>query len=144
MQPMRPEIGKIMTLGACHISRHTGEMLDREPDANVLGLSVYPKTGDGESYGWYIYLPSAGQSPGRIPSDLGACLQLADGLGCGILCLDRDGPELEYMQRFSWDDPVCYHVFADGYCAEREKMDEQEIEAAEARHGKLLFMTEKC
>ena len=101
---MQPETAKIMTIGTCHISKATAAMLDREPDANVLCLSVYPKTGSGEAYGWYVYLPQGGSSSERIPADLGACLQLAAALDCAILCLDCDGPELTYLKRYSWDE----------------------------------------
>lgn len=96
-----PEIGSMLTLSTAHISERTADMLAREPDSDFMGLSVYDKSiGDGESYGWFIYLPERYNS--GIPDDLRRCLERARALGCGILCLDQDGPLDPDLSVYDW------------------------------------------
>lgn len=95
---MTPEITKMMTLSTGHVKYNTAQMLDAEPDANALGLSVYPKTCDGESVGWFIYLPETIQN--GVPEDLTRAIRYAMCEGCGVLCLDADGPESPSLQSY--------------------------------------------
>lgn len=97
----KPEITKVLTLSSGHISETTAEKLDREPELDAMGLSVYSKSiGDGESYGWLIYL--TGDTPDNAPDDLRRCIEAAKALGCGILCLDSDGPEYPGLETYDW------------------------------------------
>ena len=96
------EISKMLTLGTMHIRPETGDMLDREAEDNALGLSVYPKTGSGERFGWFIYLPRTLRTDG-LPKDLLRCMALAMDLDCAVLCLDADGPEQPYLETYDWD-----------------------------------------
>lgn len=86
------EITKMLTLSTAHIRPETANLLETEPETNHMCLSVYQKLADGESCGWFIYLGRPGTAR-HIPADLHACMRLARSNDCGILCLDRDGPE---------------------------------------------------
>lgn len=97
------EITKMLTLSTAHISESTSEWLSLEPETNHLGLSVYEKTGSGESYGWFIYLTKGAESGKNIPDDLKRCMQLARDMDAGVLCLDCDGPVLDYLPQYEWD-----------------------------------------
>lgn len=98
----RPEISSMLTLSSGHISGETAEKLEREGELNAMGLSVYPKANsDGESFGWYVYIPGDYTGP-CIPGDLKRCLAKAHSLGCGILCLDSDGPEDPSLDTYDW------------------------------------------
>ena len=99
---MTPEITKMLTLSTAHIDRDTAQALDEEPELDALGLSVYDKSaGEGESYGWFIYLPE--EIRPDIPECLRAALERAKELGCGVLCLDHDGPEDPGLETYDWD-----------------------------------------
>ena len=46
-------------------------MLDDEPEQNNMGLSVYTKSAvDGETFGWFIYIPEDLTKHPGIPDDL--------------------------------------------------------------------------
>lgn len=97
----KPEVSRMLTLSSGHISEEAANMLDSEPDTNHMGLSVYGKSSDGgESYGWFIYLP--GETPAAVPDCLKRCIETARSLGCGILCLDPDGPEYPGLETYDW------------------------------------------
>lgn len=104
----KPEISKILTVSTGHIAQGTLELLEQEPEANNMGLSVYQK---GE-FGYFIYLPdphdaSANRtSPGgrtqfgfdgAVPDDLQKILQYCQDLGCSVLCFDCDAERIPYL-----------------------------------------------
>lgn len=105
------EITKMLSLSTAHISKATSEKLKTEQDTNAMGLTLYEKTGSGESYGWFLYLDATqpcGYSKeavenGLIPKDLAACMALTNDTGCTILCLDCDAPIVPYLKQFDWD-----------------------------------------
>ena len=37
-----------------------------------------------------------------IPDDLRRCLAIAQNHGCGVLCLDTDGPENPALKSYDW------------------------------------------
>lgn len=97
-----PEASRMLTLSTAHISGDTAGKLEREPELNAMGISVYTKSaGEGEGYGWFVYLPSD-VTDKRIPPDLKRCLARARALGCSVLCLDCDGPEDPGLEKFDW------------------------------------------
>lgn len=96
------EISKILTLGTAHITEKTADMLAQESELNVMRLTVYNKWSDSEEYGWFIYLNDDPKDNGPIPRDLAACIKLAKDNGCGILCLDCEGPTIPILKTFSW------------------------------------------
>lgn len=101
LEQPKPEISRILTLSSAHVTEKAAEMLEREPDLNAMGLSVYEKSAkDGEAYGWYVYLP--GETQASVPDCLRRCIETARGLGCGILCLDSDGPEYPGLETYDW------------------------------------------
>ena len=95
------EIGRMVTLSTGHITNETAEKLDRDPDTNEIGLSVYPKADSGENVGWFIYLSEA--IPGSCPDDLKTVLEYASKHGCGMVCLDCDGPVIEALPAYDWE-----------------------------------------
>lgn len=88
------QLSFMLTLSTAHICPDTAELLDAEAlDSNHLQyLPVYSK----DEYGWFIYLSSyhLADKP-QVPEDLRACIEYAQNLGCEILCLDRDGEQVE-------------------------------------------------
>lgn len=99
----KPETSRMMTLGTNHINKDTAAMLDDEPEQNNMGLSVYTKsTADGETFGWFIYIPEDLTKHPGIPDDLRRCLAIAQNHGCGVLCLDTDGPENPALKSYDW------------------------------------------
>lgn len=105
------EITKMLTLSTAHIRQETADRINEEADSNAMGLTVYPKAGSGEEYGWFIFLAPEQKEEYRkaanrdgIPRDLYQCIALALDLDCGILCLDCDGPVMPYLTQHAWDD----------------------------------------
>lgn len=94
-------VTRMLTLSTAHIDKTTADMLDKEGETNRFpALSVYPKT-TGENYGWFIYV-SPNQNDGGMPEDLKACLAACDAAGCGMLCLDADGPVVPDLPVYDW------------------------------------------
>lgn len=97
-----PEIVGMLTVSTSHVSQETYRKLEQDGTRNEIGLPVYAKSApeDGDCYGLYVYLENI--SWDTVPSDLGHLIKLAQQNGCGILCLDSEGPELENMPKFDW------------------------------------------
>lgn len=98
------EITKMLTLSTAHITEETAKRLEKDPDDNNLGLSVYSKS----NFGFFIYFRDIdGNLPKEytnddFPEDLYKCILLAHELGCEILCLDCDGEETELLEKYDW------------------------------------------
>lgn len=98
---MAAHVTHMLTLSTAHIDRPTADMLDEEGEANRFpALSVYPKSA-GEDYGWFIYI-GPGWRDAETPEDLKACLAACDAAGCGMLCLDADGPVVPDLSVYDW------------------------------------------
>lgn len=99
-----PIITKMMTLGTCHISPRTAEMLNQEPTENKWGLPVYDKSG----YGWFIYLDALSVKILHdytfrfAHPDLVACADFALQNNCGVLCLDQDVNPVPELKNYDW------------------------------------------
>ena len=86
------EIENILTISTSHITEETAAVLEN------MELVVYKKG----NCGWFIYVDSANAIMDTIPNDLKECLGFAKSLRCNILCLDSDGPIVENMGVYSW------------------------------------------
>lgn len=91
------EITKMLTLSTIHITQETADKLNYELNNDVMFITVYTK----EDYGWFIYLPENFEEI-DVPEDLMKCLLFAKDLDCGILCLERDGEVLSYLNKYNW------------------------------------------
>ena len=106
-----PEISKMLTLSTAHVTPDTLDLIGKDADDNLMGLPIYRK----ESFGYFIYVPDASGSDDdgdpvygfkdSVPDDLLALLRYCRDLGCGILCLDCDGPEVSYLPMYAEDEP---------------------------------------
>ena len=96
------EIAKMLVLSTAHIKEETSLLLEREPNENRLGLSVYEKA----EFGFWIYVPENLQEhfldKEHLPADLWQCLELAHKNDCRWLCLDCDGPVEEELETYEW------------------------------------------
>lgn len=91
------EISKVLTMSTAHISETTRNLLDAEPEANNMGLCVYEKS----TYGWFIYVGKNNiEHAMNIPSDLQACIDLAQQNECDILCLDCDAETVDGLPEY--------------------------------------------
>lgn len=91
----------MLTLSTAHIDKPTADLLDEEGEANRFpALSVYPKNA-GEQYGWFIYVGQDWHGP-AVPECLAACLDACGKAGCGLLCLDTDGPVVADLPTYDW------------------------------------------
>ena len=117
-----PEITKMLTISTGHVRQSTMDMLDREARENNYGLAVYPKDG----FGYLIYLTDPMASfpeeslpyeehgdhyplfgfPAFVPKDLQDCMRYCKDMGCELLCLDSDGPEIPYLGWYHGDDAI--------------------------------------
>lgn len=104
MKVEKPEITKMLTISTGHVTEETMEALSLESMVNKFGLPVYCKTtGDnGENYGVFIYLLPDHIDWNKIPGDLAPVMMFAIENNCGVLCLDRDGKELENFPTYEW------------------------------------------
>lgn len=98
------EIRKVLGLSTAHITESTRCRLDRDPDDNNLGLTVYPF-----EYGWFIYIKDFKEKDGNIlcsniacdfPKDLKDCIILGIRNDCQWLQFDGDAPETDLLQIF--------------------------------------------
>lgn len=96
------EIDKMLTLSTAHISETTSELLEKDVlDGYFKNISCYKK-GD---LGFFVYLLNPDEPLDQtIPSDLYACMQYADDLGCTVLCFDRDGDIMSDLKTYEWWD----------------------------------------
>ena len=83
------EIQKIMTLSTAHIKEQTAKFLDK---------SAYKKS----EYGWFLPIEDRSYDTTTIPEDLKKVIEFAKDHGCSWLCLDRDGPILDYLDTYEW------------------------------------------
>lgn len=91
------EIQKMITLSTAHITEQTAKLLDKEPEENNMAISVYKKS----EYGWFLPIESI--SYDTVPfQDLKKVIEFAKDHGCSWLCLDCDGPMLEYLDTYKW------------------------------------------
>ena len=115
----KPEISRILTLSTGHVTECTRNMLLRESEENNFGLDVYEK----DDFGFIIYLPAPVETRGvdtpytetpagctrfgisySVPKDLQDVLRYCHDMGCNILCLDADGPEIPYLRYYGDDE----------------------------------------
>lgn len=91
------EITKMLTVSTGHVTEETFHALEQDGVTNKIMLPVYSKaTPDGDdSFGLYIYITDDCLDWDNIPEDLKPLIKLAQEQGCGVLCLDSDGQELE-------------------------------------------------
>lgn len=85
------EVTSIVTLSTAHLKPETRILLDDEPEANLFGLTVYPKAG----FGWFIAvddtaLKAMNENVVCDFMDLYTCLNFANAKNCGWLCFDCD------------------------------------------------------
>lgn len=104
--PQKLDITKMLTVSTAHIHYETMDKILEDGTKNDLGLAVYKKSApSGENYGVFLYLsPGAayGETNENMPEELAALIKFARDNGCGILCLDSDGMELEGYPTFEW------------------------------------------
>ncbi len=94
---IKAEASKMVTISIKHITTETAVFLYRETQAPSGNLPVYQK----ENRGFFIYTDDI-QKQG-IPGDLWECVNFAKNLGCFVLCLDSDGPEVYGMTIYECD-----------------------------------------
>lgn len=92
------EIQKMITLSTAHITEQTAKLLDKEPEKNNMTISVYKKS----EYGWFLPIESIDYNTAAIPEDLKKVIAFAKDHGCSWLCLDCDGPILDYLDTYKW------------------------------------------
>lgn len=97
------EITKMLTVSTAHISEGTAKLLDKEVEADSLGINVYRK---GE-YGWFIGVSAdlsqcLNSCENEVPDELEKLIIFAADLGCDMLCIDRDGEVLPYFEVYLW------------------------------------------
>ena len=104
-RPKNLEITRMLTVSTAHVTQDTFERLALDGVRNEIGLPVYTKTsvGDDENYGLYIHI-SPDINLEVIPEDLMSVINLALDNGFDMLCLDSDGPQLENLSVFAWDE----------------------------------------
>lgn len=100
------EITKMLTVSTAHVLQDTFEALSLDAVRNDILLPVYNKmTADnGGSFGVYVYLDSDLIDWKRIPKDLAPLIRLAQENNCGVICLDSDGPILDGLSVYNWED----------------------------------------
>ncbi len=115
----QPDISRILTISTGHVTENTRNMLDREPEEDNFGLAVYNKN----DFGYIIYLPDPSDNneirtiyteipsegpyfgyADKVPKDLQDVLRYCHDMGCDILCLDSDGPEIPYLRWYDEDE----------------------------------------
>lgn len=100
------EITRMLTISPNHVKESTYDQLmkETEEDDIQIGLPVYSKQAPKEmgSYGLFIYLNKECLNWMTIPDDLKPLVAMALANGCGLLCLDGDGPEYENLPRYDW------------------------------------------
>ena len=92
---MTDEISKMLTLSTAHIKAATSSDMEVQVD----GLPVFFAKDD---YGWFVHVPTLEEMPPNCPDDLEGVLAYARGLGCGWLCLDRDGDVNPNLPTWEW------------------------------------------
>ncbi len=96
------EITKTLTVSTGHVTKDTFKRLLNDGMLNEIGLPVYKKATDGDMFGLFVYIEPNCLDYNKIPEDLAVLVKLAQDEGCGILCLDNDGPELENITTYEW------------------------------------------
>lgn len=97
------EISKMLTISTCHVTPDTLELMGEDANGanNFPFLGIYEKM----DFGYFIYIQkevfeeAAGN--GMVGDDLKAVVALAIENGCGLLCLDCDGEELDCLTDYS-------------------------------------------
>lgn len=99
-----PEITKMLTVSTAHVTQETYDRLYHDDENNEVMLPVYEKISPNgrETFGLYVYLEPAVLDWEKIPMDLKPLVMLAKTNGCGILCLDGDGPEINELPVYNW------------------------------------------
>lgn len=92
------EIQKMIILSTAHITEQTAKLLDKEPEENSMTISVYKKS----EYGWFLPIENISYDTAAVPEDLKKVIAFAKDHGCSWLCLDCDGPILEYLDTYKW------------------------------------------
>ena len=96
-----PEVDRTMTLSTAHVSAKTATALARNGEENEIPLAVYPKA----QFGWFVYLNgNSDDDIADLPDDLRDCVRFAKANDCSILCLDADGPILNVLPTYEWED----------------------------------------
>lgn len=88
----RMDIVKMLTISTAHITKRTTGLLNNAEWCNRNCLMVCKK----HEYGWFIYVPDDTSYLYGIPNDLKSCMQFAMENQIQWLCLDSDGPVMEY------------------------------------------------
>lgn len=91
-------ITKMVTISTAHISEKTAHLLEVEAKENNLGICVYNKA----DFGWYITIDDEIKRNTDLPKDLYKAVQFASDVGCQTLCLDCDGPVVEFLDKYDW------------------------------------------
>lgn len=94
------EIEGMITLSTAHIAPETCDWLTKQcsNSTECNELVAFQK----ESYGWFIYVPEDGDDSKKIPEELNLIFDLARGLKCRLLCIDRDGSVYEELKTYEW------------------------------------------
>ena len=100
------EIRKVLGLSTAHVKEETMRLLEREPETNTLGLTVY-----GFPYGSWVYTGNLEEenggltcyeTPVQLPEDLTACILLAVRNGCSWLQFDCDADPVPELPWYDW------------------------------------------
>ena len=102
------EITKMLTLSTVHITEETCEMLSmcasgKRANYNLDGLVVYKKA----EFGYFLYIcKDSVDDPAKFgktfPDDLRVVISLAMHCDCELLCLDQDGPVMDFLESYDW------------------------------------------
>lgn len=101
------EISHMATVSISHIRQSTAEEMMLDGVTNKFMVPIYTKSVPNDNdpgYGFYVYLDSACLENGDFPEDLTAVIELALDNGCDVLCLDSDGPEIDGLTVYEWED----------------------------------------
>lgn len=97
------EITKMLTVSTAHVSKELFEYLVSDNICHHICLPVYKKIMLGiGGVGVYIHIDPGTFEDGEVPYGLLPLIKLAQKNGCGVLCLDSDGPVLEGYPIFDW------------------------------------------
>lgn len=88
----RMDIVKMMTISTAHITERTSGLLDNSKWCDQNCLMVCKK----QEFGWFVYVPDHMDYLCSIPNDLRNCMRFAMDNQAQWLCLDSDGPVMEY------------------------------------------------
>lgn len=97
----RLEKSTLLTISTAHIRKSTSEWLGDQIKSDISSLTVINKNDSG----FFIYMPECDEKTYKeIPDDLRACMEFAKENGAQLLCLDSDGPVMEYdgLEVYQW------------------------------------------